>query len=117
MKSSVRHPVTVRLDPEVLSAAKARAAGDNRTLTNYIETLLRRDLSLMPGHAAVQVVSPADIRKYEPVPLPGESAKRRAFRRRLFNVILDKGGIEPCAAPGQAPELLELLGPERPRRR
>jgi hypothetical protein len=91
MKTALRHPVTVRLDPKVLSAAKAKAADDNRTLTNYIETLLRRDLRLVPG-AAVQVIAPSDIRDYEPARLPGESRKRRAFRRRLFTAILDKGG-------------------------
>lgn len=88
----LRHPVTVRLDPEVLTAAKQRAAGDNRTLTNYIETLLRRDLRLIPGAAPLRVVAPDDIRGYEPAPLPGETSKRRAFRRRLFTAILDKGG-------------------------
>jgi hypothetical protein len=46
----------------------------------------------MPDASPVQVIAPRDIRDYEPVPLPGESPKRRAFRRRLFTAILDKGG-------------------------
>ena len=40
----MRQSVTMRLDPNVLKAARQKAISDNRTLTNYIETLLRRDL-------------------------------------------------------------------------
>ena len=37
--------MTIRLDPEVLKIAKVRAAAEKRTLTNYIETLIRKDLA------------------------------------------------------------------------
>lgn len=43
----MRQLMTIRIDPDVLSAARGRATDENRTLTNYIETVLRRDLGLM----------------------------------------------------------------------
>ena len=43
----MRQPLTVRFDATVVAAAKANAAQGNRTLTNYIETLMKRDLSIL----------------------------------------------------------------------
>lgn len=40
----MRQSITMRLDPTILSAAKVRAKASNRTLTNYVETLLMNDL-------------------------------------------------------------------------
>lgn len=85
----MRETLTLRLNPDVVKAAKRKAQADNRTLTNYIETLMIRDLQ---GGSSLQVIAPADIRKYEPVPLEGESPKRYEFRKRLFDAILDEGG-------------------------
>ena len=42
-----RQLMTIRIDPAVLEAARGRATDENRTLTNYIETVLRKDLGLM----------------------------------------------------------------------
>lgn len=39
---------TVRLDDELLAAAKQRAAADHTTLTSLIEDSLRRTLALRP---------------------------------------------------------------------
>jgi len=88
----MRTSMTIRLDPAVLAEARRRAALENRTLTNYIETLLRRDLRRAEVEPAIDVIAPADIRRYTPVPLKGESPRRRAFRKRLFTAILDEGG-------------------------
>lgn len=41
----MRQSLTIRLDHVILSAAKRAAEFHNRTLTNYIETLLKDDLS------------------------------------------------------------------------
>jgi hypothetical protein len=43
-EATMRQSITMRLDPSILSAAKVRAKAKNRTLTNYVETLLMRDL-------------------------------------------------------------------------
>lgn len=43
----MRQLLTIRIDPDVLEAARDRAVDENRTLTNYIETVLRLDLGLM----------------------------------------------------------------------
>jgi hypothetical protein len=43
----MRQLMTIRIDPDVLEAARGRAFAENRTLTNYIETVLRKDLGLM----------------------------------------------------------------------
>jgi hypothetical protein len=40
----MRQSMTIRLDQTVLGLAKAHANNDNRTLTNYIETLIRKDI-------------------------------------------------------------------------
>jgi hypothetical protein len=87
----MRQPLTVRLDPDVVMAAKAKASRSNRTLTNYIETLMKRDLSLS-GTAFIDVAAPSDIREYEAVPLPGETGEERARRDALFHAILDDTG-------------------------
>ena len=88
----MRKPMTIRLDPTVLDEARKRAETENRTLTNYIETLLRRDLRLQESEPSIEVIAPADIREYEPVPLKGETRKRYEFRKRLFTAILDESG-------------------------
>ncbi|MCC7046289.1 MAG: hypothetical protein IT562_06215 [Alphaproteobacteria bacterium] len=88
----MRESMTIRMNPGVLDAAKKRARTENRTLTNYIETVLRRELRLTAEDASLEVIAPPDIRSYAPAPLPGESAKRRRLRRKLHAAILDKGG-------------------------
>ena len=37
--------MTIRLALDVLEVAKIRARSENRTLTNYIETLIRKDIA------------------------------------------------------------------------
>ena len=40
----MRQSMTIRLDKEILEGAKVFATKDNRSLTNYIETLIRKDI-------------------------------------------------------------------------
>jgi hypothetical protein len=37
----MKQPITIRLDPELLAAARLRAKEENRTLTNFLETALK----------------------------------------------------------------------------
>jgi hypothetical protein len=45
MVSSVRKPITMRFDPDLLARARLHAALENRTLTNFIETAVLQRLS------------------------------------------------------------------------
>ena len=85
----MRETLTLRLNPDVVKAAKQKARADNRTLTNYIETLMIRDLQSGPS---LEVIAPPDIREYESVPLPGETRAERERRDALFHAILDQSG-------------------------
>jgi len=88
----MRQSVTMRIDPDVLQAAKSKATSDNRTLTNYVETLIRRDLQMGADEPTLEVIAPADIRNFVPVPLPGETEEERQRRQDLVAAVLDAGG-------------------------
>lgn len=85
----MRETLTLRLNPDVVKAARRKAEADNRTLTNYIETLMIRDVQSEP---ILEVIAPPDIREYEAVPLPGETEAERKRRNALFHAILDQSG-------------------------
>jgi hypothetical protein len=40
----MKQPITLRIDPILLAMAKQHAVMENRTLTNFIETLLKRQM-------------------------------------------------------------------------
>lgn len=88
----MRKPMTIRIDTDLLKAAKAQARKENRTVTNYIETVLRRDLSLDASPEEVEVLAPADVRQYRAVPKPGESKEETELAQRIFDKILDRSG-------------------------
>lgn len=90
--SSIRDRIVLRLDAELLDAARHRAAAECRSLENYVEMLIRRDLDMAP---TLEVVAPDDIDEYVAVPLPGETARERQFRDALFRAIL-KAGKRPA---------------------
>lgn len=43
-----KKPVTMRLDPDLLAAARRHAAAENRSLTNFVETVLMERLAARP---------------------------------------------------------------------
>jgi hypothetical protein len=45
-------PITLRVDPALLAAARGQAQAENRTLTNYIETVLKERLDQDGGEGA-----------------------------------------------------------------
>jgi hypothetical protein len=92
MEAAVRQSVTMRIDPDVLKAARGKAGRDNRTLTNYIETLIRRDLELGGIDPSLEVIAPADIRDSVAVPMPGETEADRKRRDDVFFAVLEAGG-------------------------
>lgn len=98
MGNGMRKTMALRVDPVVLREARKRAKAENSTLAEYVETVLRRELARKQGKARKPVIElrgpvPADIRKAKPVPLKGETKRRRAARAELFQSILDLGGI------------------------
>jgi DNA phosphorothioation-dependent restriction protein DptG len=44
----VKKPVTFRIDPDLLEQARRAAEAENRTLTNFIETVLRARIEAAP---------------------------------------------------------------------
>jgi hypothetical protein len=38
----MKHSITLRFDPDLLAKAKTMASSENRTLTNFIETLVKQ---------------------------------------------------------------------------
>jgi hypothetical protein len=51
-KNRVKKPVTVRVDPDLLDAARACAAREHRSLTNFIEMSLRGRIGDLSSGAA-----------------------------------------------------------------
>lgn len=88
----MRQSITMRLDPAVLKAARNKAGSDNRTLTNYIETLMRKDLEIEASEPSLDVIAPDDIRNSVAVPMPGETEAERKRRNEVFRAVLDAGG-------------------------
>jgi hypothetical protein len=39
--ATMKQPITIRLDPDLLATARIRAKEENRTLTNFLETALK----------------------------------------------------------------------------
>lgn len=84
--------VTVRLDPVRVQQLQAAADADNRTLTNYVETALIRDLALrdeasrvITMHAAPgtsSLIDPANIPRAE-----GETDAAYARRQSLLTAL------------------------------
>jgi hypothetical protein len=85
----MRRSVTMRFDEDVLDAARGKAMNDNRTLTNYVETLVRKDLHLKGAESQIELIAPKNIRKSTAIPLPGETASERKRRNELFLAVVD----------------------------
>ena len=87
--------ITLRLDPDRVKRLQSLAETENRTLTNYVETALIRDLSLREEAARVitllaapgtsSIIAPEDVVRGE-----GEAdaayARRRALAVDLWSI-------------------------------
>jgi hypothetical protein len=96
----MRKSLPLRIDPVLLRQAKTRADAERRTLTEYVEAALRRELArkgrTRKGRELTVVVHPSlrkSIRKFKSAPVPGETKKERAARDRLVQDLLDVAGI------------------------
>jgi hypothetical protein len=81
----MRQTVTISLDADVVAAAQKRAAEEHRSLTDYVETLMLRDLG---QEGEITVIAPEGAEKFEPIPAPGESAEDLERRRQLAETLL-----------------------------
>jgi hypothetical protein len=58
----MRKPITMRFDLDLLSQARLQAARENRTLTNFIETVVRQrmaDVSLANDPSGTAATTPS----------------------------------------------------------
>lgn len=67
----MRKPITMRFDPDLLVQAKRQAARENRSLTNFIETIVRQRVT-----GAFPVMSALNNDAAEPSPAPYSIAGR-----------------------------------------
>ena len=88
----MRQAATFHLDPEVLQAATAATERENRSLTNFVETMLGRELDALNEQDHKSVMAPDDVRDYELVREQGESDEHYEARRELVRAILDMNG-------------------------
>ncbi len=94
----MRKSMPLRVDPVLLREARKRAKAENRTLAEYVEKVLRRDLARKPRKARKPMIElrgpiPADIRKWKSMRIPGELERKRKAREKLVHTILDLGGV------------------------
>ncbi len=94
-RGSAKVAITVRLDPEQAKRLQALAAADNRSLTNYVETTLARDMAMRDEASRVitmfvapgppSPIEPSDVQRSE-----GESddayARRQALTVELWSI-------------------------------
>ena len=88
----MRKPLTIQIEESVLESASARAHQQHRSVTEYIETLLRRDLDLPDTTDEVEIVAPRDAREYRAVPKTGETDEQTELADRALQRILDRAG-------------------------
>lgn len=88
----MRRSVTVQIEEAVLDGASARAEQQHRSLTEYIEALLLRDLEQPSDSGDVEIFAPKDVRDYRAVPKDGETQEQVDIADRALQRILDRTG-------------------------
>jgi hypothetical protein len=88
----MRRSLTIKIEEKVLNSANARAQQDNRSVTEYIEELIRRDLNIPDSTEEVEVFAPKNARDFRAVPLPGETKEETELADQAFQAILDRAG-------------------------
>jgi hypothetical protein len=94
----MRKPMALRVDPVLLREVRKRAKAEKRTLSEYVETVLRRDLARTPRKTKKPMIElrgpiPEDVRDWKSTRIPGEPARKRKEREKLVQAILDLGGV------------------------
>lgn len=81
--------ISLRIEADLLSAAREAAARDSRGLTDFIEQALREKIGADNGF---QLVAPANARALKVLPEPGETAAETAEAQRVYDALLDLTG-------------------------
>ena len=91
-KGAEARALTLRLDPEQFRQLALLAAAENRSPTNYVETLLLRELEARAeGRRVLRMLVAPEAGDLDPGTLlrgDGESDRRYAERRALFDELL-----------------------------
>jgi predicted DNA-binding protein len=86
-----RQAITLRLDPPRYERLERLARAENRTLTNYVEAAVLRDMEAKEEAArAITMLVPEDAAHLVPGPLArteGESDERYAERSALMDTL------------------------------
>ncbi|MGB5981747.1 MAG: hypothetical protein WBG46_06350 [Nonlabens sp.] len=59
MSNSAKVQTALRLDKNLLEVLKEKAKASNRSLNNYIETLLFKEVGRVPNHTTVKAIHDA----------------------------------------------------------
>lgn len=94
----MRRPMALRVDPVLLREVRKRAKAEKRTLNDYVETVLRRDLARKPRKTKKPMIElrgpiPENVRDWKSARISGEPARKRKVREKLVQAILDLGGV------------------------
>lgn len=82
---------SVTIDAELLKAAETRAADQGRSLTDYLERLVKLDLGLITGNE-VEVINAGDTGEFVPDRMRGETAEEYEERKAMLATLLSGGG-------------------------
>ena len=95
----MRQSMTIRLDEDILKNAKVYATQENRTLTNYIETLIKKDIETNQKHdertiSALSKETPVTVFIAEPLksrlitdPRAGDTPEDVASRQEYLDIV------------------------------
>ena len=83
----------MRINPTLLRKVAARAKAENRTPSEYVESVLREKLKRSPVTVIVHPKLSKTIRRSKLIPRPGASRVERRQDEELFHWMLDVAGV------------------------
>ena len=83
----------LRINPTLLRKVAARAKAENRTPSEYVESVLREKLKRSPVTVIVHPKLRKTIRRSKLIPRPGASRAERRQDEELFHWMLDVAGV------------------------
>lgn len=115
----------LRVYPALLRELRKRAKSQNGTVSDYAETVLRRDLARKPRAQVKPMIElrgavPAKAGDWTSERVRGEPERKRKAREKLVRRFLDLGGVprrhrpieeKPCHRKGQILNIASMLSP------
>jgi hypothetical protein len=87
----MREFVTLKLDGKTLTAAKEKAAADNRSLENYLEHVVTKEIKAVET-PQITVFAPENVRDSKPVRFPDDTDEEFNRRNAILDAFLDATG-------------------------